>query len=381
MIDAIVAPKLKPEESRRPLIAHVLNGLRYGGNENLCLQLIRQAPPGFRHVLVNLDPSSIEMNALFQSLRELGTLEQPYSRKRRIRFVLALARDFRRLGVDGVIVYPFGLHVFVAMAAALCGVKKVLVHAGNPPPLDEKHRRLWKRILFASRVLRVPVKSCSAMVDGELRALGDLPPGSEAIPNGVEVERVEATAARERAKKQDGAPRVVGMVARFNKIKDHDTLLKAFAILRKRIENSELWLIGDGERRGELMALADKLKINDAVRFWGDRPDVHRLLGGMDVFAFSTTRDEGFGIALAEAMAARTPIVASNVHACREVLGQGEAGLLVTPKDADELATAIFEFLTEPEKARAFSDRSYARVKEHLDIHNCAARFYSFFAT
>jgi glycosyltransferase involved in cell wall biosynthesis len=218
------------------------------------------------------------------------------------------------------------------------------------------------------------------LVDQELRGLSSvLPPGSEAISNGVDVEAIEAVAAAERSKKTKEAPRVVGMVARLNVIKDHDTLLKAFARVRGLIGNTELWLIGDGERRDELAALADELKIREAVRFWGDRSDVHRLLGGIDVFAFSTTRDEGFGIALAEAMAARTPIVASDVHACREVLGHGTAGKLVLANDDEQLAAAILELLTQPETARTFADLAYAHVKKHLDIHRCAERFYSGF--
>lgn len=369
-------------ERRFPLIAHVINGLRFGGNENLCLQLIKQAPPRFRHVLINIDPSSSEMRGVFETCEGLTLVDRQYNRYARVSFVIGLARDLKRLGVEGIIVYSFGVHIFVALAARISGVKNLVVHAGNPPPLDAKRRQLWKRILLASRALRVPIKSCSAMVDRELRALvGGLPAGSEAISNGVDVKKIEAAAAAGRSERTNGAPRVVGMVARFNIIKDHDTLLKAFALTRQRVDNLELWLIGDGERRLELVALAEELKIAEWVRFWGDRSDVHRLLGGMDVFTFSTSRDEGFGIALAEAMAARTPIVASDVYACREVLGQGDAGRLVPPKKERDLAAAIEELLTHPETARSLADRAFERVQQQLDIQRCAERFYASFGT
>ena len=66
--------------------------------------------------------------------------------------------------------------------------------------------------------------------------------------------------------------------------------------------------------------------------FLGSSLEITKLLGNSDIFAFSTTEDEGFGIALIEAMAAGLPIIASDVPACREVL-DGNAGILVPPEE------------------------------------------------
>ena len=123
------------------------------------------------------------------------------------------------------------------------------------------------------------------------------------------------------------------MVARLDPIKDQATLIRAFAQVVKEHPRAELWLVGDGTRAAELCELAAAEGVADGVVFWGPRSDVPELLGQMDVFAFSTSRDEGFGIALIEAMAAGLPVVASDVPACREVLGSGAAGVLVPPGD------------------------------------------------
>jgi len=363
---------------RQLVIAHVLNGLMFGGVESLCLQLIEKAPPGTRHVLFNLDPSKIDMRDAFVSRRDVTLVDRPYAADARARFVVAMARDLRRIHADGVIAYAFGLHVLVALAARAARVGRMVVHAGNPPPGDGRRRGLWRAIVVASRLLDVPIKACSALVDRELRALaGTLPRGSEPVHNGVDVGVIERVAGSARAQRLAGEPRIVGMVARLNSIKDHDTLLRAFAAVQRRIASSRLWLIGDGERGPGMEALARELGIADSVRFWGNRADVHALLGGMDVFAFATTRDEGFGIALAEAMAARTPIVASDVEACREVLGDGEAGKLVPPGNAEELADAIVELLADPQMARAMTDRAHARALRCFDAAACAQRYYA----
>ncbi len=71
----------------------------------------------------------------------------------------------------------------------------------------------------------------------------------------------------------------------------------------------------------------------------------------MDVFVFSTTAEEGLGIALIEAMAAGVPVVASDVPACREVLDNGALGVLVPPGDAAALAAAIAGVLALPKAA------------------------------
>lgn len=363
--------------AQSPVIAHVLNGLCFGGTEALCLQVIKHFPPGFAHALFNLDPSQNDMRDVFvNACPNLTLIERPYARGARMRFVVGMRRDLKRIGAQGVLIYPFGVHVFVALAARAAGVERVLACAGNPPPLEPARRRVWKAIVVASRLLGVPIKSCSGIVDRKLRELaGRLPAGSEPLLNGVDVDAIEGIAGSERASRKPGDPRVVGTVARLNAIKDHDTLLRAFEQVRKRHGNCELWLIGDGERRPALTALASELGIRESVRFWGDRSDVPALLGKMDVFAFSTTRDEGFGIALAEAMAARVPIVASDVEACREVLANGDVGRLVSPNDADAFAAAISALLTEPEAARVLADRAYQRVKQELDIRRCAERY------
>jgi glycosyltransferase involved in cell wall biosynthesis len=363
--------------SRPLVIAHVLNGLQFGGTENLCLQLIKHSPAGVRHVLFNLNPHRVEMQSVFMRCPGLTLIDRAYTRETRAAFVAGMARDLKRIAADGVLVYAFGVHVFVALAARAVRVRSLVVHAGNPPPLDPKQRLVWRKIIWASRALCVPIMACSAMVERELRLLtGALPRGSRVLHNSVDVDVIATLAAEQRAKREQGGPHVVGMVARLNSIKDHDTLLEAFARVQSELGHCELWLIGDGERRPALEAHACELGVTASVRFLGERSDVHAQLGGMDVFVFSTTRDEGFGIAMAEAMAARTPIIASDVEACREVLAGGEAGRLVAPGDPNALAAAISTLLTQPDTARALADRAYARAKQHFDIERCAARYY-----
>jgi glycosyltransferase involved in cell wall biosynthesis len=223
----------------------------------------------------------------------------------------------------------------------------------------------------------VPVQACSVAVERSLRELGGgLPRGSGAIPNGCDVAGVAHRARRARQMRARDERLVIGMVARLDPIKDQATLIRAFAEVANEHPQAELWLIGDGARAAELCDLAIAEGVADRVVFWGQRSDVPELLGQMDVFAFSTTRDEGFGIALIEAMAAGLPVIASDVPACREVLGNGAAGVLVPPGDHASLGDAIYALLSSERQRAAWARRALTRATDHYDAAFCARTWY-----
>jgi glycosyltransferase involved in cell wall biosynthesis len=146
-------------------------------------------------------------------------------------------------------------------------------------------------------------------------------------------------------------PFTIGMVARLEKHKDQATLIRAAKILKNRGRNVQVKIVGDGSERRVLEKMIETEDIADTVRLLGTRRDVPAIIASLNLFAFSTTPDEGFGIALAEAMIGRVPIVASDVGACREVLDDGSLGLLVPPADPVALADAIDAVRADPQAA------------------------------
>ena len=118
---------------------------------------------------------------------------------------------------------------------------------------------------------------------------------------------------------------------------------------RRRPGPRGLVLIGsEGETgtRAELEALASAGSVADRLTFTGPRGDVPRLLAGLDVLIHLPS-DEAFGLALAEAMAAGLPTVATRIGGCREVVREGVTGLLVEPNDGAALSAAL-AFLLDP---------------------------------
>jgi glycosyltransferase involved in cell wall biosynthesis len=155
------------------------------------------------------------------------------------------------------------------------------------------------------------------------------------------------------------------MVARLDTIKDHPTLLKAFAIVRRARPSVVLELAGDGPRKSALRELANSLNISDAVRFHGVVSDIHSLIAQSDLFVFSTTRKEGLGNALVEAMLVGTPCVATDVGPCREFVTDGRELKLVPPRCETALANAIIELIDDADEraSRAVEGQRFAERK------------------
>jgi glycosyltransferase involved in cell wall biosynthesis len=146
-------------------------------------------------------------------------------------------------------------------------------------------------------------------------------------------------------------------------------------LLRDQAFSLELWLIGEGSLRPQLEALISELHLTDCVMLLGSRRDIPDILSKIDLFVFSARPDEGFGIALAEAMAASVPIVAANVGACREVLDGGRCGLLVEPASPEALASGIRRVLEDPAAARQRAAAAKQRALNNFSVSAMAAAY------
>jgi glycosyltransferase involved in cell wall biosynthesis len=157
--------------------------------------------------------------------------------------------------------------------------------------------------------------------------------------------------------------RVIGSIARLNEQKGHRYLLEAAVPLLAAKPDVRVLIAGDGDLMEPLRAQARASGIADRVIFAGHRQDVPDLLGAIDVFCISSTY-EGTPLTLFEAMAAGKTSVTTAVAGCREVLQHDVTGLLVPPRDAEALSSALFRTVSDLDvaarlarEARAASSR------------------------
>lgn len=158
------------------------------------------------------------------------------------------------------------------------------------------------------------------------------------VPNAwVEsIEPLPRDAARRRLRAEPGEF-VAGWVGRLSHEKGPDVFLKTLSLLRD--EGVVGHVLGSGRERDSLQSLSRDLGVHGAVKWHGAVPLAAELFAGFDVFVLSS-RTEGTPIALFEAMAAGTPIVATSVGGVPDVVGDKEAGL-VPPEDPAALSDAI----------------------------------------
>jgi glycosyltransferase involved in cell wall biosynthesis len=163
----------------------------------------------------------------------------------------------------------------------------------------------------------------------------------------------------------EGAPLALA-IGRLIEQKDHETLLRAFARVRAKAPDAMLAILGDGPLAGRTRALAAELGLADAVVMPG-RLETSDWLRRADVFVHSS-RWEGFGIVLLEAMLAGLPVVATRVSAVPEIVADGETGVLVDAGDVESFAGALKGLLSDPKRARAFGAAGLERARSQFSV-------------
>ncbi|MCX4173464.1 MULTISPECIES: glycosyltransferase [Paraburkholderia] len=182
------------------------------------------------------------------------------------------------------------------------------------------------------------------------------------LPNVIDVDALRRAA---RAEIERPAESFIVSVARLDEgQKDHKTLLRAYAQVRKggRCE-AVLVLIGEGRDRRELEQLADELGIGASVHFLGFCANPPPYIRQAKLLVLSS-RYEGFGMVLGEAMALGTPVLSADCPTGpRDLLEGGKAGLLVPPGDVDAMAHAIERLLKDTELRQSLVQAALRKVE------------------
>jgi glycosyltransferase involved in cell wall biosynthesis len=165
-----------------------------------------------------------------------------------------------------------------------------------------------------------------------------------------------------------GIPRdafVIGNIAALVEHKDHRTLLEACRIVRDRVPQTYVVIVGEGPLRQRVLAKAEALQMADRLVMTGFRQDIPQLIGAFDAFALSST-EEGLSGTLLEVAASGCPIVTTDAGGAREAILHEQSGIVVPPGSPKALASGLLRLHDEPDTARAFAERGLERVRAHF---------------
>lgn len=198
------------------------------------------------------------------------------------------------------------------------------------------------------------------------------------IHNGIDLEAFEkelihfTTQEKQKIRSQlfgaEKDDKVILSIAALHPRKGLQYLLKAFKKIHEQKNSTRLAIVGEGPEKKSLQKLAEKLKIQDHVRFLGQQDNIPKLLKSSDLFVLPSIK-EAFGLVLLEAMAAQVPIVATKVGGIPEIVDDRKTGFLVEPRDADQLGRTILMLLNNSPLMNKVAFLGHHRVKQ-FDIQN-----------
>jgi len=357
-------------------IVHVITRMILGGaQENTLLSCAGLLGLGHQVRLLTGPTAGPEGELLSEArsrgvpVEELPDLVRPVSPLRDLRAYLALKRRFRELAPEVVHTHSSKAGVLGRAAARAAGVP-VVVHTIHGLPFHRYQSALLG--LAYARAERWAARRCDQLVS-VAEAMTDQAVAAGVAPreqfvtiySGMEVEPfLRARERRQEVRARLGyAPGdfVVAKLARLFELKGHQYLLEAARRASVAHPELRLLLVGDGVLRGRLQAQARAAGLAEQVTFAGLVPaaEVPGYLAAADLLVHASLR-EGLPRAVPQALLAGTPVAAFDLDGTREIVRDGETGLLVAPRDAQGLAGAIRRMVED----REFAARSAAAGQE-----------------
>ena len=190
----------------------------------------------------------------------------------------------------------------------------------------------------------------------------------EVVPFGVDLEVFKPS---EGKRTSPGTSTVIGTVKSLERKYGIDTLILAFALLKRKFEKDDLRLIivGDGPEKDNLKRLTKDLNIEDFVTFTGFVPhkDLPGYINLMDIFVLLSRVEESFGVVVVEAMACEKPVVVSGKGGLPEVVENGVTGFVVPAENPEAAASALETLILNKDLRSSMGKRGRERVKKLYD--------------
>lgn len=356
-------------------VLHLISGGDTGGAKTHILSLFK----GLNKLIDAKIICFIEDSFYHESI-EAGIDIEVYEQKGRsdLSVVNRLAEEIKREDYD--IIHCHGARAnFIALFLRLKVKTPFITTVHSDYKLDFKDN-MYKRIVFTNLNLFAlkRFKSFIAVSDTFKEMLvsrGFKENNIYTVYNGIDLQQKVYYSTKEEffeKYKIDGEGKiVVGIMARLDEVKDHETFLKAANKILEKREDIIFLIAGDGARREKLELMAKELEIHKNIYFLGYITDVYSFLNSIDINTL-TSLSESFPYAILEGAFMKKPIVSTKVGGLVNLIEEGVNGHLVDIGDSDELAKKIYELSLDKEKIATMGENLYKKVKENYSSDRMA---------
>jgi glycosyltransferase involved in cell wall biosynthesis len=364
-------------------VTHIITGLECGGAEMMLYKLLHRLEGEIAAEVISLTDDG----SLGPSIRQLGVPVNVLGMRRGLPNPWAvgkLAQHLRRSRPNVVQTWMYHADLLGGLATKLGGAVPLAwgIRQSNLDPVHSK------------RLTRLTVRLCARLSDGLPQRIvccskeaarihvemGYAKEKITIIPNGFDLEAFRPdpgarTTLRRELGLAEEAP-LIGMVARFDAQKDHQTFIGAAALVLRRRPDVKFVFVGDGATDSNVTLLGWLRAAGVADRFLllGRREDVTAVLNALDIASLSSAFGEGFPNVVGEAMACGVPCVVTDVGDSAWLVGG--AGRVVPARNPEALARAWLDLLeSDSSERRAIGAIGRARVSEQFEIGIIAHRY------
>ncbi|MGG1576134.1 glycosyltransferase family 4 protein [Fictibacillus sp. NRS-1165] len=167
---------------------------------------------------------------------------------------------------------------------------------------------------------------------------------------------------------------IITCVSRLRPRKGHKYLFEALSLIRNKLKNVEIWIVGEGSMREELAHQCQDLQLEN-VHFLGKRTrkDIPEILKRSDIFVLPTTSDT-LPISVIEAMFARKAIITTNCGGIPEIIQDNHSGLIAEPGNPQQLAEKLTILLDDPVLRNSLAQNAKCFAEQHLSIASMAGK-------